>query len=151
MGLVVWLWGQNCHSSVKASGRWQQWMTMAVLWFTLGHMSWMDEVTVWSVVEFKPHTVIYNIQDYNRNIYRSAHHWWILLVWSFLVNWWIFCLKTGDLQYNHEPSTRFMRSDWLKVKCSDVGVKCKQSHVVKCSVNCQKSTYWHACVICHMT
>ena len=31
-----------------------------------------------------------------------------------------------------------MKSDWLKVKCPDVGMKCKQSHAVKCSINCQK-------------
>ena len=43
-----------------------------------------------------------------------------------------------DLHDNHEPSTRCMGSDWLKVKCQDVGVKCKQSHVVKCSVDHHK-------------
>ena len=44
----------------------------------------------------------------------------------------------GDLHDNHELSTRFVKSDWLKVKCLDVEMKCKQSHAVKCSVNHQK-------------
>ena len=43
-----------------------------------------------------------------------------------------------DLHYSHEPSTHFMKSDWLKVKCPDVGMKCKQSHAVKYFVDHQK-------------
>ena len=43
-----------------------------------------------------------------------------------------------DLHDNHEPSTHLMKSDWLKVKCPDVEMKCKQSHAVKCSINHQK-------------
>ena len=39
---------------------------------------------------------------------------------------------------DHEPSTHFMKSDWLKVKCPDVGMECKQGHAVKCSINHQK-------------
>ena len=57
-----------------------------------------------------------------------------------------------DLPGSHVLSTRFMKSDWLKVKYPDVGMKCKQSHVVKCSVNCEKmlsqsslKTNPHAC------
>ena len=43
-----------------------------------------------------------------------------------------------DLHDNHEPSAHFVKSDWLKVKCLDVEIKCKQSHAVKCSVDRQK-------------
>ena len=46
--------------------------------------------------------------------------------------------KMEDLHDNHVLSTRFVKSDWLKMKYPDVGMKCKQGHVVKCSVNCQK-------------
>ena len=84
--------------------------------FCTSHMSWMDEVTVQSIVELEPHTVIYNIQDYNRNTNINGHHWWMLLVWSFLINWWTFCLKIEGLHDSHEPSTCFMKSDWLEWK-----------------------------------
>ena len=69
----------------------------------------------------------------------------------------------GDLHDNLKLSTRFMKSDWLNVKCSDFEVKCKQSHVVKCSIDHQKCLVnhhvnkptWvligHACVVGHMT
>ena len=43
-----------------------------------------------------------------------------------------------DLHVNHVLSTSFAKSDWLKMKYPDVGMKCKQGHVVKCSVNHQK-------------
>ena len=43
-----------------------------------------------------------------------------------------------DLPDSHVLSTHFMKSDWLKVKYPDVGMKCKQSHVVKCSVDHEK-------------
>ena len=43
-----------------------------------------------------------------------------------------------DLHDNHEPSTHFVKSAWLKVKCLDIEMKCKQSHAVKCSFDCQK-------------
>ena len=36
-----------------------------------------------------------------------------------------------------------MKSDWLKMKYPDVGMKCKQSHVVKCSINHQKCLVDH--------
>ena len=123
----------------------------------------MDKVTVWSIVEFEPYTVIYNIRNYNRNTYRSAHHWWMLLVWSFLIDWWTFCLKIEDLHDSHEPSTYLVKSDWLKVKCPDVGMECKQNHAVTCSINHQKCLVdhhsnkptwiliWHACIIGHVT
>ena len=43
-----------------------------------------------------------------------------------------------DLHDNHEPSTHFVKSYWLKMKCPNVGMKCKQSHVVKCSIDHHK-------------
>ena len=43
-----------------------------------------------------------------------------------------------DLCDNHVLSTHFMKSDWLKMKYLDVGMKCKQGQVVKCSIDCQK-------------
>ena len=43
-----------------------------------------------------------------------------------------------DLHDNHELSTCFVKSDWLKVKYLDVEMKCKQSHAVKCSIDHQK-------------
>ena len=46
----------------------------------------------------------------------------------------------ADLHDSHVLSTRFMKSDWLTMKYQDVGVKYKQSHVVKCSVDHQKSS-----------
>ena len=49
-----------------------------------------------------------------------------------------FLLKMADLHDSHVLSTCFMKSDWLKMKYPDVGVKCKQNHVVKCSVDHQK-------------
>ena len=49
----------------------------------------------------------------------------------------------GDLHYNHELSTCFMKSDWLKVKCPDVGMECKQSYAVKYTVNHQKCLVDH--------
>ena len=68
-----------------------------------------------------------------------------------------------DLPDSHVLSTRFMKSDWLKMKYPDVGMKCKQGHVVKCFVNHQKCLVNHhskqthmgshtACMcVCHMT
>ena len=46
--------------------------------------------------------------------------------------------KMEDLPDCHVLSTCFVRSDWLEMKYLDVGMKCKQSHVVKCSVDHQK-------------
>ena len=46
--------------------------------------------------------------------------------------------KMEGLPDSHVLSTCFMRSDWLKMKYPDVGMKCKQSHVVKCSIDHQK-------------
>ena len=43
-----------------------------------------------------------------------------------------------------------MRSDWLNVKCPDVGVKCKKSHVVKRSINCQKVLSQSSCKQTHV-
>ena len=43
-----------------------------------------------------------------------------------------------DLHDNHVLSTHFMKSDWLKMKYPDVGMKCEQGHVLKCSVDHQK-------------
>ena len=48
-----------------------------------------------------------------------------------------------DLPESHVLSTHFVKSDWLKVKYLDVGMKCKQSHVVKCSV------YGEECLVNH--
>ena len=48
-----------------------------------------------------------------------------------------------DLHDDHEPSTGFMKSDWLKTKCPDVGMKCKQSHAMKCFIDC------HKCLVDH--
>ena len=71
--------------------------------------------------------------------------------------------KMEDLPDSHVLSTCFMKSDWLKVKYPDAGMKCKQSHVVKCSVDQQKclvdhhpkQTLWvlrqHACMFGHVT
>ena len=124
----------------------------------------MDEVTAWFTTEFEPESVIYNNEDYNRNIYWSAHHWWTLPVWSLLVDWWTFFSKMADLHDSHVLSTHFMKSDWLKMKYPDVGMKCKQGHVVKCSVDHQKmlsqsslknKPTWvlmqHACIVGHVT
>ena len=44
---------------------------------------------------------------------------------------------------SHVLSTCFMRSDWLKMKYLGVGMKCKQSHVVKHSVDHQKCLVNH--------
>ena len=54
-----------------------------------------------------------------------------------------FFSKMADLHDSHVLSTRFVKSDWLKMKCPDVGVKYKQSHVVKCSV------HWQKCLVDH--
>ena len=54
-----------------------------------------------------------------------------------------FLLEIEDLPDSHEPSTHFMKSDWLKMKCPDVGMECKQSHAVKCSINHQKCLVNH--------
>ena len=43
-----------------------------------------------------------------------------------------------------------MKSDWLEMKCLDVGMKCKQSHVVKCSVKYQKCLVDHQPKQIHM-
>ena len=48
-----------------------------------------------------------------------------------------------DLPDSHVLSTLFVKSDWLKVKYLDVGMRCKQSHVVKCSVNLEKCLVNH--------
>ena len=48
-----------------------------------------------------------------------------------------------DPHDHHEPSTCFVKSDWLKVKCPDIKIKCKQIHVVKCSIN------HHKCLVDH--
>ena len=55
-----------------------------------------------------------------------------------------------DLPDSHVLSTRFVKSDWLKVKYPDVGMKYKQSHVVKCSVNHQKCLDDHHLKQTHM-
>ena len=49
-------------------------MAIVELYCKFWHMSSMDEVTAQPVTEFQPESVIYNIDDYNRNIYKSAHH-----------------------------------------------------------------------------
>ena len=55
------------------------------------------------------------------------------------------------------------KPDWLKEKCPDVGVECKQDHVAKCSIDCEKcfvnhhknKPTWvsvqHTCIFGHMT
>ena len=46
-----------------------------------------------------------------------------------------------NLPHNHVLSTHVVKlkeSDWLQMKCLDVGVKCKQSHVVEHSIDCEK-------------
>ena len=48
-----------------------------------------------------------------------------------------------DLPDSHVLSTHFMKSDWLKMKYPAVGMKCKQGHVVQCSVNPQKCLVDH--------
>ena len=48
-------------------------MAIMELYCELWHMSSTDEVTARLVTEFEPESVIYNIEDYNRNIYWSAH------------------------------------------------------------------------------
>ena len=48
-----------------------------------------------------------------------------------------------DLPDSHVLSTHFMKSDWLELKYLDVGMKCKQSHVIKCSVDHQKCLVDH--------
>ena len=55
-----------------------------------------------------------------------------------LVDLWTFFSKMADLHDSHVLSTCFMKFDWLKMKYLVVGVKYKQSYVVKCSVNRQK-------------
>ena len=52
-------------------------------------------------------------------------------------------IKMEDLPDSHVLSTHFMESDWLKMKYPDVGLKCKQSHVVKCFVGHQKCLVNH--------
>ena len=49
-------------------------MAIMELHCELWHVSSVDEVTAQPVTEFEPQSVIYNIEDYNRNIYWSAHH-----------------------------------------------------------------------------
>ena len=48
-----------------------------------------------------------------------------------------------DLHDSHEPSTHFVKSGWLNVKCLGVGMKCKQSNTVKCSIDHQKCLVNH--------
>ena len=48
-----------------------------------------------------------------------------------------------DLHDSHVLSTHFVKSDWLKMKYPDVGMKCKQGHVVKCYVDHQKCLVDH--------
>ena len=48
-----------------------------------------------------------------------------------------------DLPDSHVLSTCFVKFDWLKMKYLNAGMKCKQGHVVKCSVNCQKCLVDH--------
>ena len=55
-----------------------------------------------------------------------------------------------DPSDSHVLSTRFLKSDWLKVKYPDVGMKCKQSHVVKFSVDHQKCLIDHHSKQTHM-
>ena len=58
--------------------------------------------------------------------------------------------KMEDLPGSHVLSTHFMKSDWLKVKYPDVGMKCKQSNVVKCSVDHEKCLVNHHSKQTHM-
>ena len=55
-----------------------------------------------------------------------------------------------DLPDSHVLSTCFMKSDWLKMKYPDVRMKCKQGHVVKCSVDHQKCLVDHHSKQTHM-
>ena len=48
-----------------------------------------------------------------------------------------------DLPDSPVLSTHFVKSDWLEMKYPDVGMKCKQSHVVKCSIDHQKCLVDH--------
>ena len=54
-----------------------------------------------------------------------------------------FLLKMVDLHDSHVLSTHLVKSDWLQMKYPDVGVKYKQSHVMKCSVDHQKCLVDH--------
>ena len=150
MVLVVWLQGGNHYSSVRS---FQKMVTIdghdGIVFHTWAHVmnGWSysfdlllsSSSTLWSTT-FK----------ITIEIYGSAHQWWMLLVWSFLIDWWTFCLKIKDLHDSHELSTYFMESDWLKVKCPDVGMKCKQSYSVKCSTNHQKCLVDHHSKQTHM-
>ena len=55
-----------------------------------------------------------------------------------------------DFPDSHVLSTGFMKSDRLKMKYPDVGMKCKQSHVVECSVDHQKYLVGHHSKKTHM-
>ena len=55
-----------------------------------------------------------------------------------------------DLRDSHVLSTHFMKPDWLKMKYWIVGMKRKQGHVVKCSVDCQKCLVHHHSKQTHM-
>ena len=51
-----------------------------------------------------------------------------------------------NLPHNHVSSTRVVKlkePDWLQMKCPDVGMKCKQSHVVKHSIDHEKCSVHH--------
>ena len=55
-----------------------------------------------------------------------------------------------DLPESHVLTTHFMKSDWLKMKYRDAGMKCKQGHMAKCSVNHQKCLVDHHSKQTHM-
>ena len=72
-------------------------------------------------------------------------------------------LKTeANFPHNHVLSTHVVKlkeSDWLQMKCLDVGINCKQSHVVKhsnaLSIVTKNKPMWvlmqYACISGHMT
>ena len=125
---------------------------MAIMEFhcELWHVSSTDEVTAQIVTEFEPDSVIYNIEEYNRTYIGVLTIDECCLFEVFWSTDGLSSKEMKDLHDNHVLNTPFMKSDWLKMKYPDVGMKCKQGHAVNCSVDHQKCLVNHHSKQTHM-
>ena len=91
---------------------------MAIMEFhcELQHVSSMNEVTAQLVTEFKPDSVIYSIEEYNRTYIGllTIDGCCLFEVFGQLMDFLL--KKMEDLHDNHVQTTHFMKSDWLKIK-----------------------------------